>query len=118
MITPAAMSQASGKGIMPATVAGHIFTALSLGKPVPLRRLAEAYAAPTVGQWRSLVEAEAASGLDVVALARVPQLDLLGHVPAVGADLAAKEWSERTEDDKALLNTWWVLNVWLCTWLG
>ena len=90
------MSQENGKVVQPSTVSKHLFTALSQGRSLNLRKLAAAQPPPSRTQWEQLTDAEAAIGKSVVE-ENVNMTTLLEPV----LPEAVVPWAERTEEQKA-----------------
>jgi len=61
-----AMSPTTGRPIQVATVANHIFQALTHGREVDLGRLFEVVKPPNKHEWECLVRCESERGLDVL----------------------------------------------------
>ena len=90
------MTQESGKAIQASTVSKHLFTALSQGRPINLRKLAAAVPPPSRTQWAQLTDAEAAIGKDVVG-----ENVLLTALLEPVLPEALVPWTDRTEEEKA-----------------
>ena len=108
-----ALTQVSGKAILPSTVSGHLLTALVQGRPVDLARLAQQVTAqglapPSEDEWDRLESAEAASGIDVVTTLKLVKTDMCKvFLPA-----AEKEWAERDDAEKAEVSYWYAKLDW------
>lgn len=61
-----AMNPENGRPIQVNTVVGHVLTALTHGRPVPIERLARVVEAPSKLEWDRLYEAEKVTGFDVI----------------------------------------------------
>ena len=108
-----AVSPKGGKAIQPVSVVSHLMTALTHGRPLDLQRLAQqcetnACAPPTRDEWARLVVAEASAGVDVVANAKVGQVELLKPI----LPEAAKPFIDRTEVEKARMGAWYAKTYW------
>jgi hypothetical protein len=101
-----AMTQTSGRPIQVATVASHLLTALTNGKSVPLRRVAEVLELPTIADWNMLTLCEETTKINVcndpkscgVNGSAFSMKDFL--VPILGNSFALKEYSERSEEEQ------------------
>jgi len=98
-----AATPTSGRPILPGTVVGHLLEALTHGRTVNLQRVAEVQTPPTKAQWEKLEQACAVQKVDVCA-ASLTMKDVLRGV--LGDEKADKEFSARTEEEKAEWNNW------------
>ena len=108
-----AVSPKGGKAIQPVSVVSHLMTALTHGRPLDLQRLAQqcetnACAPPTRDEWARLVVAEASAGVDVVANAKVGQVELLKPI----LPEAAKPFIDRTEVEATRYRAWCTKTLW------
>lgn len=88
------------------TIIGHVFTALSHGRPVDLARLASQAGSemvpPTRAEWEQLAGAEAAKSMDCTSDEKFSMTACLAaFVPA-----AEKPFDQRTGGEKEALNAW------------
>jgi len=101
-----AMTQPNGKPIQVNTVASHLLTALTNGRSVPLRKVADVMPLPTITEWNLLALCESQTNIDVcdnpktcgVNGSTFTMKDFL--VPILGNAFASKEASERTEAEQ------------------
>ena len=107
-----AMTPANGRPIQVATVISHIFEGLVSGRPVDLKRISTLVSFPTKDIWDKLKEMEVETGMDVTADPKSSGID--GNpfkmtdflIPIMGNAFASKDYSERTEEEKALFSKW------------
>jgi len=101
-----AMTQPSGKPIQLNTVVSHLLTALTNGRRVPLRKVAEVSPLPTITEWNLLAHCEIETDIDVCDNPKTCGIygspfvmkDFLA--PILGNAFASKEASERTEAEQ------------------
>lgn len=116
-----AMSPINGRPIQVATVIGHIFEGMTSGRPVDLKRLDTLVSFPNEDEWMQLVSMETETGMDVTADPKTSgrdgdsfkMLDFL--IPVMGNVFAAKEFNERTPEERALYSKWCQLLKCYCT---
>ena len=107
-----AMSPANGRPIQVTTVVNHIFDGLVSGRTVNLKRINSLMAFPTQSEWDTLMKSENDTGMNVVGNPKFSgkggdsfkMLDFL--TPVLGEEFAAKQYDERTEEEKALYSKW------------
>merc|ERR1719491_679017 len=107
LIKAIAMSQPSGKAIMPKTVIGHILTAFTFGHPVDLSKLVEQgdMEPPCQSDWEKVEEAAATRNCH-------PDADDFGRKQVLGGilgDAVDKDYAMKTEEEKALEAKWYSL---------
>lgn len=113
-----AMSPANGRPIQVNTVVKHIQDGLLHGRPVPLKKLAAVVPPPNKEEWNELRRCEDLTGLDVEGDPSTSgnngeafrMTDFLA--PVMGAAFLAKDFKERTEEEKAKFNHWCSLLNW------
>lgn len=118
-----AMSPTNGRPIQVATVIGHILDGLSLGRPISLRRLAQHMepAPPNRAEWDTLVQIEKDTGIDVTADPDTSGVngekfrvaDFLS--PIMGEEFMAKDFNDRTVEEKIKYAKWCKLLKWYMT---
>ena len=113
-----AMSPANGRPIQVNTVVKHIQDALLHGKPVPLKKLAAVVPPPNKEEWNELRRCEDLTGLDVEGDPAtsgtngeaLKMTDFLA--PIMGPAFLAKDFKERTEEERVKFNHWCSLLNW------
>mmetsp|Transcript_17700 Transcript_17700/g.50678 ORF Transcript_17700/g.50678 Transcript_17700/m.50678 type:complete len:1090 (+) Transcript_17700:41-3310(+) len=116
-----AMSPTNGRPIQVNTVVKHIQDSLLHGRPVPLKKLAAIVPPPNREEWSELGRCEELTGLNVEGDPATSGTN--GEVfrltdylaPIMGADFVAKDFKERTEEEKAKFNHWCGLLNWYLT---
>jgi hypothetical protein len=107
-----------GRPIQVATVVSHILTALTAGKCVPLRRLAETHKPPTITEWKMLSMCEEETKMNVCNDPKTggccgepfSMKDFL--VPILGNNFTSKDYSDRTEEEQEQFSRWCNLLNW------
>ena len=107
-----AMNPVSGRAITVNTVIKHILDGLVLGRPVHLGRLADVAPAPNREEWEMLCKCEDVTAIDVTGDPSTSgadggafrMTDLL--LPVMGNEFAAKDYKDRTEEEKATFGRW------------
>lgn len=99
-----AMSPANGRPITVATVIFHILDGMVSGRPVDFKRLSNFVSFPDKEQWEIMKGIEVDTNMDVTDGGSFKMTDFL--VPVMGNMFAAKEYSERTEEENALFSKW------------
>lgn len=118
-----AISPENGRPIQVATVVSHVFDGLVQGRPVRLKRLAEASdeAPPNGEEWDRLRHAEEVTGMDVTGDPATSGRDggkfLQGDFlrPIVGDELVDTPYNERTQGQKEELGGWYKKLKWYAT---
>ena len=113
-----AMSPANGRPIQVNTVVKHIQDGLLHGRPVPLKKLAAVVPPPNKEEWNELRRCEDLTGMDVEGDPSTSGIngeafrmtDFLA--PLMGAAFLAKDFKERTEEERAKFNHWCSLLNW------
>ena len=116
-----AMSPANGRPIQVNTVIKHIQDGLLHGRPVPLGKLAAVAPPPNREEWQELVRCEELTGLNVegdpaTSGANGEAFRMTDYLaPLMGAAFLAKDFKERTEEERAKFNRWCGLLNWYLT---
>ena len=107
-----AMTQPSGRAVQVATVVGHLFEALTQGRPVDFRRLAAfdglADRFPTELEWRAIDDAATRTAQDPAGdPAAFSQRELLRSDALLGAEAVDVDRELKTEAQKAAEASWY-----------
>ncbi len=106
-----AMTQASGRPIQVATVAGHLLDALEQGRAVDLHRLSSVSPPPTRTEWDQLARCEVETCINVTddpATAAGGERFTMGNflMPIMGSAFASKDYKERTPEESEKFSKW------------
>ena len=107
-----AMTQVSGRPIQVATVVSHILTALTHGKSVPLKRLADVHELPTIHEWNRLTFCEEETHINVCDDPKTCGVNGTAFsikdflLPIMGPSFAGKEFTERTIEEQEKFSKW------------
>ena len=118
-----AMSPTNGRPIQVATVIGHVLDGLTLGRPLSLNRLAQHMepAPPNRAEWDTFVQLETDTGIDItgdpdtsgVNGEKFRVADFLS--PIFGEAFMAKDYNDRTVEEKIKYAKWCKLLKWYMT---
>lgn len=107
-----AMSPANGRPIQVNTVINHIFDGLASGRSVNLKHLSTLVPFPNQHEWEQLISMEIETEMDVTADPKTSGRDGESFkmadfmIPIMGNVFAAKEYNERTQEEKELFSKW------------
>ena len=121
MYIPGQMSPLSGRPIQVNTVVGHIFDGVLSGRAVNLNYLSTLTSPPTKSQWDELSRAEVETEISVIGDPKTSgkngeslrMTDFLA--PIMGDIFVSKEYSDRTDEEKAKFGKWCQLFKWYAT---
>ena len=113
-----AMNPSNGRPIQAQTVVGHIFDGALAGRSINLKKLSQYSKPPTKSEWGKLQQAEIETSLDVTGDPKTSGVngeslrmtDFL--VPIMGNAFAAKDFKERTDEEKDKFAYWCNLFKW------